>query len=87
MEETIKTILTEPFGSGYPESEAARKLKDTELLKKIRKESQKTIKETFDSLDKELREKILSKKDVIDYITKHNKNSQIAEWLSQPQTE
>lgn len=82
MEETIKTILTEPFGIGYPESEAARKLKDTELLKKIRKESQKTIKETFDSLDKDLREKLLSKKDVIDYIEKHNRNDQIAEILN-----
>ena len=37
LRETIKALFLEPFGQGYPRSEADRKKNDTKLLKQIRK--------------------------------------------------
>ncbi len=35
LERTIEALFSEPFGQGYPKSEAERKLKDTEKLKEM----------------------------------------------------
>jgi len=35
LERTIEALFSEPFGQGYPKSEAERKIKDTEKLKEI----------------------------------------------------
>ena len=70
LEETIKKLLSEPFGQGYPKGEAQRKLKDTKLLKDIRKISQIDEAEFYGSLDKELVSKIFTKKDVITYVSR-----------------
>ncbi|SES05301.1 RpiB/LacA/LacB family sugar-phosphate isomerase [Lachnobacterium bovis] len=40
LERTIEALFSEPFGQGYPKSEAERKIKDTEKLKEIRKGGQ-----------------------------------------------
>ena len=40
MEETIKAVFSEPFGGGYPKSEAKRKISDANQLKDIRAKSQ-----------------------------------------------
>ena len=39
LDKTLEKLFSEPFGQGYPKSEAARKLEDTKLLKRIRKAS------------------------------------------------
>ena len=64
MEKTIEKLFSEPFGQGYPKGEAARKLKDTLLLKDIRKKSQVTMQALMDALDPELKAKVMSKADV-----------------------
>ena len=64
-------LFSEPFGQGYPKGEAARKLRDTELLKSIRRNSQRSAAELLQSLDKAVVESILRKKNVIEYILKH----------------
>ena len=81
LDETIKKLFSEPFGQGYPKSEADRKLKDTELLKEIRKRSQVEITDLWKTLDKELITKILTKKDVIDHILKNGKDGRIKDLL------
>ena len=35
LEKTIEALFSEPFGHGYPKSEAERKIKDSEQLKEI----------------------------------------------------
>ena len=75
FEKTIESLFSEPFGQGYPKSEAARKLKDTALLKDIRRNSQVSSDEFIKSLDKTLKDKIKTKTDVFDYIHKHGKNA------------
>ena len=68
FEKTIEALFSEPFGQGYPKSEAARKLKDTEMLKKIRRTSQIQFEELLDLLDASILEKIKKKTDVITFV-------------------
>ena len=71
FESTIARLFSEPFGQGWPKGDAARKLRDTELLKNIRRNSQRSAAELLQSLDKAVVESILRKKNVIEYILKH----------------
>ncbi|MDO4458573.1 MAG: RpiB/LacA/LacB family sugar-phosphate isomerase [Clostridia bacterium] len=51
LEETLKALFSEPFGGGYPKSEAKRKITDSEKLKHIRRESQIDFREFLNMLD------------------------------------
>jgi ribose 5-phosphate isomerase RpiB len=68
---TIAKLFSEPFGQGWPKGEASRKLRDTQLLKDIRRSSQVTAAELMEKLDPALVKSILRKRDVIEYILKH----------------
>lgn len=46
---TLESLLSRPFGGGYPEKDAARKVNDTLLMKKMRRASQTDL---FDFLHK-----------------------------------
>lgn len=65
LERTIEALFSEPFGQGYPKSEAERKIKDTEKLKEIRKGGQVRFEDFFNMLDVSLVTAIKRKKDVI----------------------
>ena len=80
MEQTIRKLFSEPFGQGYPKGEASRKLRDTVLLKELRAKSQTDPAGFLDSLDGQLTERILSKRDVIRYILE-NGGGTAAEWI------
>lgn len=68
FEKTIEAVFSEPFGQGYPKSEASRKQKDTELLKIIRQKSQIDMQELIEKLDPTFKESVFRKKNVMDYI-------------------
>ena len=87
LEQTLKKLFSEPFGQGYPKNEAARKLRDTVLLKEIRAKSQMTVTGFLDSLAPELRNRILSKQDVIGYIRKYGKCERVTEWVRRQEEE
>ena len=74
FDKTIEALFSEPFGQGYPKSEAARKLKDSEKLKEIRRKSQVDIDELLSRLDPEFLEGIMKKRNVIDFILKNGCN-------------
>ena len=74
--ETIARLFSEPFGQGYPKSEASRKKADTLLLKSIRKRSQVTTAELMKTMDPAFLEKIMRKEDVIRYI-RENGNEEV----------
>ena len=80
MEQTIRKLFSEPFGQGYPKGEAPRKLRDTVLLKELRAKSQTDITDFLNSLDGQLTERILSKRDVIGYILE-NGSGTAADWI------
>ena len=80
FEATIARLFSEPFGQGYPKGEAARKLRDTELLKSIRRSSQVSAVELLNSLDKDVVKSILRKQDVIRNLLE-NGNEEIKQFI------
>ena len=82
MDQTVAALFSEPFGQGYPKSEAARKLDDTRLLKQIRQDSQVKMTDLLKSLDAALIEKIMNKKNVIDFIVKNGRDEEITAFLT-----
>ena len=74
LENTIEALFSEPFGQGYPKSEADRKLKDTELLKTIRKNSQVQMEELVSKLDSSMLDRIKKKTDVFQYINENQES-------------
>ena len=78
LDKTLEKLFSEPFGQGYPKSEAARKLEDTKLLKKIRESSQVKMADLIKGLDKTLWDKVLSKRDVVEYILENGKDEELA---------
>ena len=77
---TVAKLFSEPFGQGYPKGEAARKLRDTELLKQIRRSSQRAAVDLLESLDGNFVQSILRKQNVISYILEHGHGG-IVDWL------
>ena len=73
LEKTIEALFSEPFGQGYPKSEAERKIRDAEQLKEIRWIGQVQFKELVNILDISLLESIKRKQDVIQYVKKYGK--------------
>ena len=78
LDNTIAKLFSEPFGQGYPKSEAARKLEDTKLLKNIRSASQVKMTELIKTLEKPLLDKVLSKKDVVEYVLENGRDEELA---------
>lgn len=58
LEETIKALFSEPFGGGYPKSEAKRKIADSNQLKIMKEKSQISFKTYLENLDDELVAKV-----------------------------
>jgi hypothetical protein len=71
---TIEALFSEPFGQGYPKSEAARKIEDSKKLMKIRKSSQVPMQELLRKLDSDLLEKVREKQDVVQYLEEFGSN-------------
>lgn len=80
FENTIEKLFSEPFGQGYPKSEAGRKAEDTRMLKRIRSRSQHSATELLDALDRSFVEHIMHKQDVLHYILQHGKKD-VAQWI------
>ena len=78
--ETIARLFSEPFGQGYPKSEARRKMEDTLLLKRIRRNAQIGIVDLMETIDRDFLEKIMQKEDAIRYILEHG-NGEVRDWL------
>ena len=83
FKDTIARLFSESFGQGFPKSEAARKIEDTKLLKKIRKDSQKSMAELLNTLEKPLLDKVLSKKDVVEFVLENGKDEEVLSFLKE----
>ena len=81
LEQTIALLFSEPFGQGYPKDERERKIGDANLLKRIREQSQVGFMDLLHTLDKELIQKIMTKKDVVDFVFAECANPDLRQWL------
>ncbi|MBP0969388.1 MAG: RpiB/LacA/LacB family sugar-phosphate isomerase [Oscillospiraceae bacterium] len=79
LKETVRALFSEPFGQGWPREDAERKLRDTAMLKEIRRKSQKEMTELLDILDRDLLEKAFRKTDVMDHIMRYGTVPEITE--------
>lgn len=83
LDKTIAKLFSEPFGQGYPKSEASRKLEDTKLLKQIRKDSQVSMLQLLNTLEKPLLDKVLLKRNVVEYVIENGKDEGIKSFLKE----
>ena len=60
LEDTIKALFSEPFGGGYPKSEAKRKIADANQLKDMKSKSQISFQFFLKTMDDELIAKVNS---------------------------
>ncbi len=77
---TLAALFSEPFGLGWPKGESARKLRDTQLLKDIRRSSQVSASGLLKALDPALIQSVLRKQNVIEYILE-NGNKEIKQFI------
>ena len=61
LEKTIQALFSEPFGGGYPESEAKRKIADAKKLKEIKSKSQIDFEMFLNKLDPDMVKKVKHK--------------------------
>lgn len=79
---TIKALFSEPFGQGYPKEESERKLRDTLLLKEIRRESQIETVSLLDNIDKRVVHHVLRKMNVTDFVLENGTNKEVVHWIA-----
>lgn len=78
---TLEKLFEDEFGIGYPPEDAARKKRDTLLLKEINALTKRNAIEVFEQLDKALMKKVLKKINVVDYIVEHGKEKEVVEFV------
>lgn len=85
LKHTIEALFDGPFGSGYPEKDAERKMKDTKLLKSMNAISKKDILTVMEELEDELVKKALKRENVVQYIIGNSQNEPLVEWIKRKQ--
>lgn len=81
FEATIEKLFSEPFGQGYPKSEAVRKQKDTKELKEIRALSQINTVDLIKRMDREVINTIMQKEDVVSFVLNNGRDPEISDWI------
>lgn len=71
---TLEKLIEEPFGIGYPEVEATRKMADTAHLKQLKKTAQKPLVEVLPQLDESLVSPILQREFFYEYLMKEGRD-------------
>lgn len=86
LEYSIEKLFDGEFGIGYPAEVAERKIKETKRVKLFNKVSKKSMVELLTALDKPFLTKVLSKKDLIDYIFENGQVQALNQALKQLQS-
>ena len=74
----LKELETKQDAAKQAAKEAERKLEDTRLLKSIRSSSQIKMTELLKTLEKPLLYKVLSKKDVVEYVLENGRDEELS---------
>ena len=83
LEQTIAELFSAPFGQGYPKDARERKIRDANLLKRVKKQSQIGFVDLLNQLDDDLVRKIMTKKDVVDFVLREGNNADLIQWVSE----
>lgn len=74
---TLDKLFDGPFGEGYPEADAGRKRRDTQLLKRLRGEAVREWTALAPRLDADLLKRALYRDGVRDYLLAHARDEAI----------
>ncbi|MCI9083376.1 MAG: RpiB/LacA/LacB family sugar-phosphate isomerase [Lachnospiraceae bacterium] len=83
LKSTMEALFQEPFGCGYPEEEAARKQRDTAMLKRINRVCKGTLAELVPRLNQEFVRAAWKREIVCEYVGKYGTNHELLEILKQ----
>lgn len=81
LKNTLSALFDGPFGSGYPQEEAERKIADTVLLKKINSFSKRSIIEILNELDQDIVAKVLQREIITKYVESYSTNLEVLHWI------
>ena len=81
LQNTMNSLFDTPFGIGYPPQDAARKQRDTRLLKSMNRTVKRSLLEVLPQLDDTLVRSAPTRKPVMDYILSHGGNPALAALL------
>lgn len=81
LECILEKLFDKQFGIGYPKKDAARKQKDTQLLKDINSITKRALKEIIPQMNIDFMKKVLSRDNVFKYVMKYGKNNELMELL------
>jgi ribose 5-phosphate isomerase RpiB len=81
LQSTLECLFAEPFGTGYPREDAARKQRDTKLLKDIWRTSKRPLAQILPELDRQLVWHALSRTVVFEYVMQHGKDKELEKVL------
>jgi ribose 5-phosphate isomerase RpiB len=77
LEYSLEKLFDGEFGIGYPEEVAERKIKETQIVKMYNQKSKKSFVEFLNNLDQNIIDKILKKKNIIDYVLNNTIDEEI----------
>ena len=75
--ETMKALFKQPWGTGYPPSQASRKMKNTTEVKELNQLNKKSIISILPSVDPDLLIPILKYEPVDDFIIQNGKDTEL----------
>ncbi|MDD3223303.1 MAG: RpiB/LacA/LacB family sugar-phosphate isomerase [Clostridium sp.] len=78
---TLDKLFDGQLGIGYPKKDAARKQKDTKLLKHINGIIKKKLVEVIPKMDLDFMRKIVNRDCVYDYVIKYGQNKELNEMI------
>ncbi len=77
----LDQLFCEPFGIGYPPAQAARKVKESNIVKELHHIAKRPMPEVLQKLDLNLVQKALHKQNVIEHILHHGKDEALCDYL------
>ncbi|MGP3254858.1 RpiB/LacA/LacB family sugar-phosphate isomerase [Lactobacillus gasseri] len=86
LAETMKSLFKLPWGTGYPPSQASRKMKNTTEVKELNQLNKKSIISILPSVDPDLLIPILKYKPVYDFIIQNGTNHELVDLIKKLET-
>ena len=77
LQYTLQALFSGEFGCGYPAEDSQRKQRDTSLLKIFSQNNKKNMVSIIKEIDQDFLRKVVSRKNVMEYISKYCKDAEI----------
>lgn len=79
--ETMKALFKQPWGKGYPASQATRKVKNTREVKELNQLNKKSMISVLHSIDPDLLIPVLKYQSVFDFIMENGKDRELVDLI------